>query len=40
MDKKAAFEIASKFYHHLLDNKFAVKQAFLFGSYARGEAGN
>jgi uncharacterized protein len=37
MDKNTAFDVASRYYHYLKDNNFAVEKAVLFGSYARGD---
>lgn len=37
MDQKDAIEIAKKYIRHLKNNKFAVKNAYLFGSYVSGK---
>lgn len=36
MDQKKAIEIVKLFLLHLKDNKFDVRKAYIFGSYAKG----
>ena len=36
MDKRAAIKVVKKFITFLKENKFNVKKAYIFGSYARG----
>ncbi len=36
MDQKAAFEIVKAFIDYLKSNRFNVRKAYIFGSYARG----
>jgi len=38
MDKRSAIEIVTKYLSRLLKNDFDIKTAYLFGSFARGNA--
>ncbi len=37
MDQKAAYKIVKKYINYLKSNKFNVRKAYIFGSYAHGK---
>ncbi len=37
MDQRAAYKIVKKYINYLKSNKFKVKKAYIFGSYAHGK---